>query len=127
LKGDGPRGADGKFGKHTLETLEKLAGIASEKPAVEPAVKPVAEKRPAGPATVAPEDDARERSRLEEAGENAESEVKERKKNERILAEYQREALKNLKPIGHDKYVVRTSFMKDGFTGSAFFKFDARK
>lgn len=137
LKAGVAGGADGRFGKITLTALKKYAEAGGKKPAEgtsKPAAKPVAETKKPGtsekPKSKKEKED--EEKKMEEDGKKAaEEEAKKKAEAERSVKEkeldaLQKKTLANLKSEGHGVYVVDTKFLKDGFAGAVFFKFDAK-
>lgn len=129
-------GADGRFGGITLGALKKYVEAGGKKP-VEAPSKPVAKpsgetKKPANaekPKTAKEKEEAeaeRKKAAEEEAKKKAETEAAERSVKEKELDALQKKTLANLKPIGNGAYVVDSKFLKDGFAGAVFFKFDVK-
>lgn len=143
LKGEGPTGTDGRFGKNTLTALKKYAERGGKKPEESPAKpksapakategsKPTekkAEKKPTKAEIEArkKEEEAENAKKRAEEEEAAKKEAAEKTGKAKEVADLQIATLANLKPIGNDVYVVNTKFTKDWFAGAAFFKFDAK-
>lgn len=141
LKGDGPNGTDGRFGKNTLTALRNYVERGGKKPEESPRPKSAptkaaegkptekkAEKKPTK-AEIEAQKKAEEAENAQKRAEAEEAEMKsaaEKTRKSKEVADLQAATLANLKPIGNDVYVVNTKFTKDWFAGAAFFKFDAK-
>ncbi len=137
LKAEAKGGADGQFGKITLAALKTYVGAGGKKPdeaVSKPVAKPATEPKKAQ-ATEKPKakkekeeeakmaEEGRKKAEEEETKKKAEAE---RSVKEKELDALQKKTLANLKPEGNGVYVVNTKFLKDGFAGAVFFKFDAK-
>ena len=105
---------------------DKSGAVPSEvpkKPATSEKPKSKKEKEEEAKKTEA---EFKKKTEEEAAKKKAETEAAEKSVKEKELDALQKKALTNLKSEGHGVYVVDTKFLKDGFAGAVFFKFDAK-
>lgn len=144
LKAGAKGGADGQFGAITLGALKKYVEAGGKKPveatkkpegktATKPAEagkKPSATEKPKSKKEKEEEEkkaeEAKKKEEEEAAKKKAEAEAAEKAAKEKELEALQKKTLANLKQQDNGGYVVNTKFLKDGFAGAAFFKFDAK-
>lgn len=125
-------GADGQFGGITLDAFKRYVNAGGKKPAETATEKtPSATQKPKkSKEKEAEEKRLKEKAVAEEAEKGArtkaENEARERTVKEKELDVLQKKTLANLKPIENGAYVVDSKFLKDGFAGAVFFKFDAK-
>lgn len=125
-------GADGQFGGITLDAIKKYANAGGKKPTETATEKTpsTAPKPKKSKEKEAEEKRLKEKAAAEEAEKEArakaENEARERTAKEKELDVLQKKTLANLKPIENGAYVVDSKFLKDGFAGAVFFKFDAK-